>query len=234
MYMDFSKHCGLVWLWNAAAMFSISFFTNYWQYNEYDYKLLIENLSIEKISATFYSNNNKNGTTFENQFYLTIDGWDTFKWHHLLTIDLFFINEQVINKRICRKLNDESKISKMMVEFEWTKNRCLEHYYRFLYTEYTNLFKECNDLFDNSRELLHGKQLLDLESCHHFILNQHQWHDFHRLHLIGVLEHFAFGLGCASFVAMTTSLVLGTYGALSRKMRLEHIAGLSLSIFGKF
>lgn len=133
--VDLSQYCDVILLWNAAAMFFISFSTDYWEYRDYNYWRLVDIL--DKLNNT------------------QMDGWDKFKWRNIVLVQFSNIancsgkpTPEVDSLRskhnlvVYQQYEDMGKLHTCRV---WTKI--------YLFSEYANLYRECNDLQGNLYQL---------------------------------------------------------------------------------
>lgn len=137
--VDLSQYCDVILLWNAAAMFFISFSTDYWEYRDYNYRHLVELFG--KLNNT-----------------PQMDGWDKFKWRNLVVVQFSNINNCSARSSDDLLLFDrhhnhrQHRLTSNLISYReekkrrGTKEKCLFTTKIFLFSEHANLYRECNDL----------------------------------------------------------------------------------------
>lgn len=122
--VDLSQYCDVILLWNAVAMFLISFFTDYWEHRTYDYASLVPKLR------------SLNDTVVRDYEQL----------HMTTSVVVEFLVQP------CAAVMDDAEMSRLGISgavapIERAKPQPVASMYQiYLFSEYGNLFKECNDL----------------------------------------------------------------------------------------
>uniref|UniRef100_A0A914W0L3 Uncharacterized protein n=1 Tax=Plectus sambesii TaxID=2011161 RepID=A0A914W0L3_9BILA len=145
-----------------------------------------------------------------------VSGWDgTFAWQKVVIVE-------------CR-LAALSNAAYEHAAFEGSKvdeQRVVAHEY--LFSEYGNLYRECNDLLDGERLRLSTLDLLYRPSCHYYVTSGGRWHSFRDSALVRGTEEVNLVLGCMAMATLFAGVVLGIYAYITRSLNSVLATGVSL------